>query len=80
MICRILPDRPSRESIPAGQRLADEIQLIISQNASLQYISCIGHSMGGLLARYAIGEAACVLGRKITHGPICRSVVMPLYP
>lgn len=39
-----------------GQRLADEIARIASQHASLQYFSCIGHSMGGLLARYAIGE------------------------
>lgn len=39
-----------------GQRLADEIGRIASQHASLRYFSCVGHSMGGLLARYAIGK------------------------
>ncbi|KAK9833727.1 hypothetical protein WJX74_003937 [Apatococcus lobatus] len=39
-----------------GQRLAVEIERIVSQQASFKYLSCIGHSMGGLLARYAVGK------------------------
>ncbi|GIL80454.1 hypothetical protein Vretifemale_9661, partial [Volvox reticuliferus] len=38
-----------------GQRLADEIRSVAASHPSLQRISVIGHSMGGLLLRYAIG-------------------------
>ncbi|GLC52657.1 hypothetical protein PLESTB_000654200 [Pleodorina starrii] len=38
-----------------GQRLADEIRSVTTAYPSLQRISVIGHSMGGLLLRYAIG-------------------------
>ncbi|GIL60273.1 hypothetical protein Vafri_14904 [Volvox africanus] len=38
-----------------GQRLADEIRSVAAAHPSLQRISVIGHSMGGLLLRYAIG-------------------------
>ncbi|PNG98959.1 hypothetical protein TSOC_015273, partial [Tetrabaena socialis] len=38
-----------------GRRLADEIRTVAAAHPDLQRISVIGHSMGGLLARYAIG-------------------------
>lgn len=38
-----------------GKRLAAEIQEVIAANPQLQYISMVGHSMGGLLIRYAAG-------------------------
>lgn len=38
-----------------GQRLAVEVQQLVSNTPSLTAISFIGHSMGGLIARYAIG-------------------------
>lgn len=38
-----------------GKRLADEIQHIIAANPDLEYISMIGHSMGGLILRYTAG-------------------------
>ncbi len=38
-----------------GQRLADEVRAVVAANPGLQRISVIGHSMGGLLARYAVG-------------------------
>jgi triacylglycerol esterase/lipase EstA (alpha/beta hydrolase family) len=41
-----------------GQRLAQEVQQLVSSTPSLTTISFIGHSMGGLIARYAIGLLA----------------------
>lgn len=38
----------------AGRRLAEEVQHIISKTPSLKCISFLGHSLGGLFARYAI--------------------------
>lgn len=39
-----------------GQRLVSEIQTIVARNPSLERLTIIGHSMGGLLARYAVGS------------------------
>jgi hypothetical protein len=39
----------------AGERLAEEVRKIIADNASLKEISFVGLSLGGLIARYAIG-------------------------
>ncbi|XP_019052220.1 PREDICTED: putative lipase YOR059C isoform X3 [Nelumbo nucifera] len=39
-----------------GERLANEVRSIIEHNPGLQNISFIGHSLGGLVARYAIGR------------------------
>ncbi|XP_010245625.1 PREDICTED: putative lipase ROG1 isoform X2 [Nelumbo nucifera] len=39
-----------------GERLAEEVQSITRHNPRLQKISFIGHSLGGLVARYAIGR------------------------
>jgi triacylglycerol esterase/lipase EstA (alpha/beta hydrolase family) len=36
-----------------------QVRTLVSQNPSLQRISFIGHSMGGLLCRYAIGVLYC---------------------
>lgn len=38
-----------------GQRLADEIRGVVRRHPSLTRITVIGHSMGGLLVRFAIG-------------------------
>lgn len=38
-----------------GRRLVEEIDAIVAANPSLRCISFIGHSMGGLLARCAMG-------------------------
>lgn len=38
----------------AGRRLAEEIKGVITKNPSLEQISFLGHSLGGLFARYAI--------------------------
>lgn len=39
-----------------GQRLAQEVCDVVAANPSLRSISFVGHSMGGLLARCAIGR------------------------
>ncbi|CAN8305686.1 unnamed protein product [Cochlearia groenlandica] len=39
-----------------GERLAEEVRLVIKRHPSLQKISFVGHSLGGLIARYAIGR------------------------
>lgn len=38
-----------------GQRLADEIRTVVASQPSLSRISVVAHSMGGLMARYAVG-------------------------
>jgi pimeloyl-ACP methyl ester carboxylesterase len=39
-----------------GSALATEVKKVVAANPSLEKISFIGHSMGGLIARYAAGE------------------------
>ncbi|CAK9173889.1 unnamed protein product [Ilex paraguariensis] len=39
-----------------GNRLADEVMSVIKRHPGLQRISFIGHSLGGLVARYAIAK------------------------
>ncbi|KAA8528422.1 hypothetical protein F0562_035777 [Nyssa sinensis] len=46
-----------------GKRLADEVISVIKRYPDLQKISFIGHSLGGLIARYAI---AILYGQDIT--------------
>lgn len=38
-----------------GQRLAEEILQLVQTNPCLRHFSIIGHSLGGLYARYAVG-------------------------
>lgn len=38
-----------------GKRLATELRECVEAHPELKYISVIGHSMGGLIARHAIG-------------------------
>ncbi|WMV15869.1 hypothetical protein MTR67_009254 [Solanum verrucosum] len=40
----------------AGKRLADEVRLVVKKKESLKKISFLAHSLGGLIARYALGE------------------------
>lgn len=44
-----------------GDRLATEIKAKVQQHQSLTKISFIGHSMGGLLVRYAAGRTCTQL-------------------
>ncbi|KAK1395971.1 DUF676 domain-containing protein [Heracleum sosnowskyi] len=39
-----------------GSRLADEVVSVVKRHPDLQKISIIGHSLGGLIARYAIAK------------------------
>lgn len=34
-----------------GERLADEMRRVVSENPTLERVSVVGHSMGGLLLR-----------------------------
>ena len=53
----LLPGLQTTDGIDqCGMRLAEEIKGVVARNPSLEYISVLGHSMGGLIARYAIGE------------------------
>ena len=38
-----------------GVRLADEIREVVGKQPQLRYISIMGHSLGGVIARYAAG-------------------------
>lgn len=42
-----------------GARLAEEIKLIVRSKPSLKTLSIVGHSLGGLIARYALGVMYC---------------------
>jgi triacylglycerol esterase/lipase EstA (alpha/beta hydrolase family) len=55
-----------------GDRLASEILALVEQHQNLEYISMLGHSMGGLLIRYAAGrlfdaDTGRVAGLKPIH-------------
>ncbi|KAH6555583.1 hypothetical protein KP509_1Z242900 [Ceratopteris richardii] len=39
-----------------GHRLAEEIKEVVNRSPGLKRISFIAHSLGGLIARYAIGQ------------------------
>ncbi|KAL0926122.1 hypothetical protein M5K25_004516 [Dendrobium thyrsiflorum] len=39
-----------------GERLAKEVRLVVKRRPALQKISFVGHSLGGLVARYAIAR------------------------
>jgi pimeloyl-ACP methyl ester carboxylesterase len=55
-----------------GRRLANEIRDVVKKHAELERISILGHSMGGLISRYALGElydraSNTISGLKPTH-------------
>ncbi|XP_050364817.1 putative lipase ROG1 [Argentina anserina] len=39
-----------------GERLAEEVRGVVKRHGTVQKISFVGHSLGGLIARYAIGR------------------------
>ena len=39
-----------------ASRLAEEVREYVAPHPGLQRLSIVGHSMGGLIARYLIGE------------------------
>ncbi|GMI82738.1 hypothetical protein like AT1G10040 [Hibiscus trionum] len=54
-----------------GDRLAEEVKSVISRHPSVQKISFVGHSLGGLVARYAIArlfEQDLTQENSQTHG------------
>lgn len=51
---------------PHAQRLAAEICQVVSAHPTLTELSCVGHSMGGLLLRHALGQLY-----DVTTGRIC---------
>lgn len=38
-----------------GERLAEEVRQYVAAHPSLARITVVGHSMGGLIARYTLG-------------------------
>ncbi|CAI7747893.1 unnamed protein product [Closterium sp. NIES-54] len=64
--------------ITAGERLANEVRTLVKKNPSLQRITFVAHSLGGLFVRYAIAllhephnsEKASVGGSKQQPGSI----------
>jgi len=55
-----------------GQRLADEVRRAVAARPSLERVSIVGHSMGGLLGRYLAGalydpRAGTVAGLRPAH-------------
>ena len=50
-----------------GKRLAAELKETIRDTPSLKYISVFGHSMGGLIARHALGS---ILSNKLLYAQI----------
>ncbi|GAB4821319.1 hypothetical protein N2152v2_008365 [Parachlorella kessleri] len=55
-----------------GERLADEIRGVIEEHPGLERISLFGHSMGGLIARFAAGrlyepESGTMCGLRPCH-------------
>ncbi|XP_010936210.2 uncharacterized protein [Elaeis guineensis] len=49
-----------------GERLAEEVISAIARRPELQKISFVGHSLGGLIARYAIG---ILYGKDVPRNP-----------
>jgi hypothetical protein len=47
-----------------GARLAKEVMDVVKQNPDLKKISFIGHSLGGLISRYAIGQLYAPPGER----------------
>ncbi|KAK8674584.1 hypothetical protein V6N13_032693 [Hibiscus sabdariffa] len=56
----------------AGKRLADEVLQVVNKTESLKRISFLAHSLGGLLARYAI---AMLYSESDSSGTLSDSVV-----
>ena len=54
-----------------GDRLTSEIQQKVKQYPSLNKISLLGHSMGGLLVRYAAGAQRIFPTNDVTHMCTC---------
>lgn len=51
----------------AGRRLAEEVKEVIKRNPSLEQISFVGHSLGGLFVRYAIAVLLDPPAEKESH-------------
>ncbi|CAL9772867.1 unnamed protein product [Musa acuminata subsp. burmannicoides] len=54
-----------------GERLAEEIIEVVNKRLYLRKISFIAHSVGGLVARYAIGRLYRPLIMKSLENPLC---------
>ncbi|XP_020108134.1 uncharacterized protein LOC109723983 isoform X1 [Ananas comosus] len=47
-----------------GERLAQEVRSVIEQRRGVQKISFVAHSLGGLVARYAVGRLYEPIGKR----------------
>ncbi|XP_072987401.1 putative lipase ROG1 [Typha latifolia] len=56
-----------------GERLAEEVAEIVNRRPHIQKISFIAHSVGGLVARYAIGKLYRPPRRR--HQEVCQSCI-----
>ncbi|KAG6489812.1 hypothetical protein ZIOFF_051091 [Zingiber officinale] len=54
-----------------GERLAEEVTGVIKKSPNLQKISFVAHSIGGLVARYAIGRLYNPPRRKTQEDTLC---------
>ncbi|KAL3650393.1 hypothetical protein CASFOL_006796 [Castilleja foliolosa] len=58
-----------------GERLADEVLEVIERKSGLKKISFVAHSVGGLVARYAIGKlykpTSRISEEEISSGNVC---------
>ena len=63
-----------------GERLAEEVKGYVEAHPALQRISVVGHSMGGLIARYALGEPSHLHNQRMHHINSLREVLCHLIP
>ncbi|XP_009759548.1 uncharacterized protein LOC107779233 isoform X2 [Nicotiana tabacum] len=54
----------------AGERLADEVRLVVNKRESLKKISFLAHSLGGLIARYAVAALYSSNGSEQTDDTV----------
>ncbi|KAH7671764.1 putative alpha/beta hydrolase protein [Dioscorea alata] len=50
-----------------GERLAEEVQSILNRRSGIRKISFVAHSLGGLIARYAIGRLYSPIIKESAH-------------
>ncbi|XP_071710913.1 lipid droplet phospholipase 1-like [Rutidosis leptorrhynchoides] len=54
-----------------GSRLAEEVKSVIERHPNLQKISFIGHSLGGLIARYAVAKLYTQDDTNLDSNDVC---------
>ncbi len=51
-----------------GDRLVEEVTATVAAHPGLERISFMGHSMGGLICRYAIGGEGKCMDKYVVQG------------